>query len=27
MGLQVIAPRNEDERALLLAHWVHRVLT
>jgi len=27
MGLQVIAPRKEDERALLLAHWVHRALT
>ena len=27
IGLQVIAPRNEDERALLLAHWVHRALT
>ena len=27
MGLQVIAPRKEDERALLWAHWVHRALT
>jgi amidase len=27
IGLQVIAPRNADERALLWAHWVHRALT
>ena len=27
MGLQVIAPRKEDARALLWAHWVHRALT
>ena len=27
IGLQVIAPRKEDERALLCAHWVHRALT
>lgn len=27
MGLQVIAPRREDARALVWAHWVHRALT
>jgi Asp-tRNA(Asn)/Glu-tRNA(Gln) amidotransferase A subunit family amidase len=27
MGLQIIAPRRQDERALLWAHWVHRALT
>ena len=27
IGLQVIAPRKEDERALFCAHWVHRALT
>ncbi len=27
MGLQVIAPRQEDARALFWAHWVHRTLT
>jgi Asp-tRNA(Asn)/Glu-tRNA(Gln) amidotransferase A subunit family amidase len=27
MGLQVVARRKEDERALLWAHWVHRALT
>jgi Asp-tRNA(Asn)/Glu-tRNA(Gln) amidotransferase A subunit family amidase len=27
IGLQIIAPRRADERALLWAHWVHRALT
>jgi amidase len=27
MGLQIIAPRRQDERALLCAHWIHRALT
>jgi Asp-tRNA(Asn)/Glu-tRNA(Gln) amidotransferase A subunit family amidase len=27
VGLQVVARRKEDERALLWAHWVHRALT
>jgi len=27
MGVQIVAPRRQDERALLCAHWVHRALT
>jgi Asp-tRNA(Asn)/Glu-tRNA(Gln) amidotransferase A subunit family amidase len=27
MGVQIIAPRGRDERALLWAHWVHQALT
>ena len=27
MGLQIIAPCKQDERALLWAHWVHRALS
>lgn len=26
MGAQIVAPRGEDERALLCAHWVHQAL-
>jgi Asp-tRNA(Asn)/Glu-tRNA(Gln) amidotransferase A subunit family amidase len=26
MGAQIIAPRGQDERALLCAHWVHQAL-
>ena len=27
MGVQIIAPCKQDERALLWAHWVHRALS
>lgn len=27
MGAQIIAPREQDERALVWAHWVHQALT
>ena len=27
MGLQIIAPRRQDERALLWAHWIQQALT